>query len=228
MANVMGKRFSPSLIDLPAMVVVNERTGSIIVTGDVEISAVTVGNDKLVITTTTPAPIPSSQDPLVARQNWAEFGTTGTNSGHIRIQDLLEAFKHQRSGKEQIQILSQIEPPDACTHASSAVGPFRSSRLILPTPEQHIDADDLHNPQYTFARRWGDLRPRSRAHPAPDCGRARAHGAEGGRERRAARPPFRGKLRLDDADPAAAQATPIEHQRRAPFAPTDGEKQFQG
>lgn len=110
MASVMGKKFSPSLIDLPAMVVVNERTGSIIVTGDVEISAVTVGNDKLVITTTTPAPIPTSQDPLVARQNWTEFGTTGTNSDRARIQDLLEAFKQLNvPGKEQIQILSQIE-----------------------------------------------------------------------------------------------------------------------
>ncbi len=110
MANVMGKKFSPSLIDLPAMVVVNERTGTIIVTGDVEISAVTVGNDKLVITTTTPAPTPSAQDPLVTRQNWTEFGTGGTNADRARIQDLLEAFKQLNVPvKEQIQILAQID-----------------------------------------------------------------------------------------------------------------------
>ena len=110
MANVMGKKFSPSLIDLPAMVVVNERTGTIIVTGDVEISALTVGNDKLVITTTTPTPTPSAQDPLVARQNWTEFGTSGTNSDRARIQDLLEAFKQLNVPvKEQIQILAQID-----------------------------------------------------------------------------------------------------------------------
>jgi flagellar P-ring protein precursor FlgI len=110
MASVMGKKFSPSLIDLPAMVVVNERTGSIIVTGDVEISAVTVGNDKLVITTTTPAPIPSAQDPQIARQSWTEFGTSGTNSERARIQDLLEAFKQLNVPvKEQIQILAQID-----------------------------------------------------------------------------------------------------------------------
>jgi flagellar P-ring protein FlgI len=110
MANVMSKKFSPSLINLPAMVVVNERTGSIIVTGDVEISAVTVGNDKLVITTSTPAPVPSAQDPQVTRQNWAEFGTTGSNSDRARIQDLLEAFKQLNVPvKEQIQILAQID-----------------------------------------------------------------------------------------------------------------------
>jgi flagellar P-ring protein precursor FlgI len=110
MANVLSKKFSPSLIDLPAMVVVNERTGSIIVTGNVEISAVTVGNDRLFITTTTPAPSPTAQDPLVVRQNWAEFGTTGTNSDRGRIQDLLEAFKQLSVPiKEQISILAQID-----------------------------------------------------------------------------------------------------------------------
>lgn len=110
MANVMSKKFSPSLINLPAMVVVNERTGTIIVTGDVEISAVTVGNDKLVITTTTPTPVPSVQDPQVTRQNWTEFGTSGTNADRARIQDLLEAFKQLNvPAKEQIQILAQID-----------------------------------------------------------------------------------------------------------------------
>lgn len=109
MASVMGKKFSPSLLDLPAMVVVNERTGSIVVTADVEISAVTVGNDKLVITTTTPAPTPTALDPQVSRQNWTEFGTTGSGADRARIQDLLEAFKQLNvPAKEQIQILAQI------------------------------------------------------------------------------------------------------------------------
>ncbi len=109
MAGVMGKKFSPSLIDLPAMVVVNERTGTIIVTGDVEISAVSVGLDKLVITTTTPTPIPTAQDPLVSRQNWTEFGTNGSGADRARIQDLLEAFKQLSVPvKDQIQILAQI------------------------------------------------------------------------------------------------------------------------
>lgn len=108
-ASVMGKRFSPSLVDLPAMVVVNERTGSIVVTGDVEIASVTVGSDALVITTTSPAPIPTPGDPLVAKQNWAEFGTTSTTGDRARIQDLLEAFKHLNvPARQQIQILAQI------------------------------------------------------------------------------------------------------------------------
>lgn len=108
-ASVLTKRFSPSLIDLPAQVIVNDRTGTIIVTGDVEISAVTIGNDALVITTTNPPPVPTPQDPLVMRTNWAEFGSVGTNAERARIQDLLEAFKQLNVPmRDQIQILAQI------------------------------------------------------------------------------------------------------------------------
>lgn len=108
-ASVLTKRFSPSLMDLPAQVVVNERKGTIIVTGDVEISAVTIGSDRLVITTITPPPVPSPQDPLVSSTSWAEFGSTTTNAEHARIQDLLEAFKQLNIPvREQIDILAQI------------------------------------------------------------------------------------------------------------------------
>ena len=67
------------------------------------------GNDKLVITTTTPPPIPTPQDPLIARENWSRFGTTSTSSERARIQDLLEAFKALNVPvRDQIQILAQI------------------------------------------------------------------------------------------------------------------------
>jgi flagellar P-ring protein precursor FlgI len=109
LANVMGKKFSPSLLDLPAMVVVNERTGQITATADVEISAVTVGLEDLMVTTTTPAPVPTAQDPLVTHQNFAEFGTTSSGADRARVQDLLEAFKQLNvPAKKQIQILAQI------------------------------------------------------------------------------------------------------------------------
>ncbi|MBX3385926.1 MAG: flagellar basal body P-ring protein FlgI [Phycisphaeraceae bacterium] len=108
-ASILTKRFSPTLIDLPAQVVVNERTGTIIVTGDVEISAVTVGSDRLVVTTVTPPRTPSPQDPMVERQNWTHFGSTGTNADRARIEDLLDAFKQLNVPvREQIQIFAQI------------------------------------------------------------------------------------------------------------------------
>lgn len=108
-AAVLTKRFSPSLIDLPAQVIVNERTGTIVVTGDVEISAVTIGNDRLVITTTDPPPVPTPGDPVVSVSNWTEFGSTATPAERARIQDLLAALKQLNVPvKEQIQILAQI------------------------------------------------------------------------------------------------------------------------
>jgi flagellar P-ring protein precursor FlgI len=109
LASVLTKRFSPSLIDLPAMVVVNERTGSIVVTGDVEISSVAIGNDRLVVTTTTPPPVPTPASPIVERTPWTEAGSTSTAGERARLQDLLEAFKQLNVPvKEQIGILAQI------------------------------------------------------------------------------------------------------------------------
>ncbi len=108
-AAVLTKRFSPSLIDLPAQVIVNEKTNTIIVTGDVEISRVTIGSDKLVITTVTPPPTPTPLDPQLLRTNWAEFGSTSTTAERARIQDLLEAFRQLNVPvSEQISVLAQI------------------------------------------------------------------------------------------------------------------------
>lgn len=105
LARLMTKRFSPSLVDLPAMVVVNERTGSIIVTGDVEIAAVTVGNDKLLVSTGGSTP----QGGDGGGGGWTEFGSTATNGERARIQDLLEAFRRLNvPTRKQIEVLAQV------------------------------------------------------------------------------------------------------------------------
>lgn len=108
-ASVLTKRFSPSLLDLPAQVIVNRRLGTILVTGDVEISTVTIGNDKLVITTVMPSLPPSPTNPEVSRTNLTQFGTAATTAERARIQDLLEAFKQLNVPTvDQIDILAQI------------------------------------------------------------------------------------------------------------------------
>jgi flagellar P-ring protein precursor FlgI len=108
-ASVLTKRFSPTLMDLPAQVVVNERAGTIIITGDVEVSAVTVGSDLLTVTTVTPPPVPTPQTPLVDRTNVTDFGSTSSNADRARIQDLLQAFRQLNvPARQQIQILAQI------------------------------------------------------------------------------------------------------------------------
>jgi flagellar P-ring protein precursor FlgI len=108
-ASVLTKRFSPTLMDLPAQVIVNDRTGTIIITGDVEVSAVTVGSDLLTVTTVTPPPVPTPVSPLVERTNVTDFGSTASNADRARIQDLLHAFRQLNvPARQQIQILSQI------------------------------------------------------------------------------------------------------------------------
>jgi len=108
-ASVLTKRFSPTLMDLPAQVVVNERAGTIIITGDVEVSAVTVGSDLLTVTTITPPPVPSPLSPLIDRTNVTDFGSTASNADRARIQDLLQAFRQLNvPARQQIQILAQI------------------------------------------------------------------------------------------------------------------------
>lgn len=108
-ARVMSSTMSPSLLRLPAQVIVNQRTGSIIVTGNVEVSAVAVSLKNLVITTTTPPPVATPANPLVTTNRWAGVGTTSRASERARIQDLIQAFRTLDVPiEDQIAVLTQI------------------------------------------------------------------------------------------------------------------------
>jgi flagellar P-ring protein precursor FlgI len=108
-AEVLGATFSPSLLRLPAQVIVNQRTGSIVVTGNVEVSAVAIAHKGLVVTTTTPQPIPTPANPLVTASKWTSVQTTDRPSERTRVQELLSAFKALDIPiEEQISILTQI------------------------------------------------------------------------------------------------------------------------
>lgn len=107
--DVMSTELNTSLLGLPAMVVVNERTGGIVVTGDVEIDPAVITHRGLTITTTTPAPIPTPDLPLVERSNWAAIDTNATKSGQSRLGDLLKAFEQlDVPPKDQIEILQML------------------------------------------------------------------------------------------------------------------------
>jgi flagellar P-ring protein precursor FlgI len=93
LASILTKSFSPDLLDLPAMVVINRASKKLIITGDVEISAVTVGSERLQFTTITPAQPPSPTSPRIERDEFAAFGTTARGSERARIDDLLAAFR---------------------------------------------------------------------------------------------------------------------------------------
>lgn len=108
-ARVLTADFNPNLLRLPAQVLVNSRTGSIIVTGNVEISSVVISHKDLVISTTTPAPVPTAQRPITDTDRTTQIGTTSRASDRARIQDLLQALKAlDVSVEDQIGILTQI------------------------------------------------------------------------------------------------------------------------
>lgn len=108
-SRVLTTDFSPALLDLPAQVIINERTGSIIVTGNVEISPVAVAHKDLVVTTTLPEPVPTAEEPLVHRENWIGLHTGGRASERARLEDLLQVFKRlDLPIADQIHILNQM------------------------------------------------------------------------------------------------------------------------
>lgn len=112
-AKVLSTRLSPTLLDLPAQVVINERTGSITFTGDVEISPVVISYKDLVVTTTTPAPggaIPPAPPPGVpTQQSWFALQTAGRASERARLPDLIRAFEQlDIPAADRIHIITQI------------------------------------------------------------------------------------------------------------------------
>jgi len=109
-ADIMGVRFDPSLLSLPAMVRVNEREGVIVVTGNVQISPVLITHKDLVITTVTPPPQPTEVNPQVDQERWSSLATSQNEVETARLDDLLGAFKRLNVPVEdQIAILTQLE-----------------------------------------------------------------------------------------------------------------------
>lgn len=109
LADVLSAEVNPSLLDLPAQVIVNTRSGSIIVTGDVTIAPVAFTTRDLSITTVRPAPTPTAQAPLVERSRWADLQTGARPSEQTRLTDLLAAFKHlDIPVSEQINLLQML------------------------------------------------------------------------------------------------------------------------
>jgi flagellar P-ring protein precursor FlgI len=80
----------PPPAGLEARVLINDHTGTMIVTGDVEISPVVICHKGLTITTITPPPVATARNPIVATKNAVTLDTT--NQGGAKLQDLAAAF----------------------------------------------------------------------------------------------------------------------------------------
>jgi flagellar P-ring protein precursor FlgI len=106
---VMSAPVPTSMLDLPAVVLCNPRSGVIIVTGDVEISPGIISHKDLVITTTIPPPTPTAFDPLIERNRYLKLDTQNRPKEQAKLQDLLAAFKQlDIAPAQQIEVLQML------------------------------------------------------------------------------------------------------------------------
>ena len=77
------------MIPSEARVQINERTGTLIVTGDVEISPVVISHKGLTITTVAPPPVPTAINPVISKKDVVAV----TTDGNAKLQDLVNALE---------------------------------------------------------------------------------------------------------------------------------------
>jgi flagellar P-ring protein precursor FlgI len=90
-----------------ARVQINEKTGTLIMTGDVEISPVVISHKGLTISTITPAPVPSARTPLISTKDVVAVDTT--NEGGAKLQDLVNALDAIKvPAEDRIEIIKEL------------------------------------------------------------------------------------------------------------------------
>lgn len=90
-----------------ARVTINERTGTMIISGDVEISPVIISHAGLTITTIVPPPVASSRSPEVNQSNFV--GLDPQSSGGAKLQDLLSALDQLKvPATDRIEIIKEL------------------------------------------------------------------------------------------------------------------------
>lgn len=108
-ASVLEIKLDPSLLSLPARVIVNERKGTIVVTGDVQISPAVITHKALVITTITPLRVATPENPLVEQSRWTGVDTVGGERSQTQVKELLDALKRlDVPVEDQIAILAEL------------------------------------------------------------------------------------------------------------------------
>jgi flagellar P-ring protein precursor FlgI len=106
-AQVLEINLDPTLIRTEARVVINERTNTIVMTGDVQISPVAISHEGLTISTLTPPPVPTPDQPLVEEEQFV--GIDPDARGGARMADLLNAFNQLKvPAEDRIAIIKQM------------------------------------------------------------------------------------------------------------------------
>ncbi|MEO1717934.1 MAG: flagellar basal body P-ring protein FlgI [Planctomycetota bacterium] len=108
-AEVLSYEIDLRDLGLPSRVVVNRRTGVIIVTGSVQIAPVAITHKDLSITTTLPEPTPTPEQPLARLETWAGVATASRGTEGAQLNDLLAAFERlDVPVEDQIDILLSL------------------------------------------------------------------------------------------------------------------------
>lgn len=95
------------LLPTEARVLINERTGTMIVTGDVEISPVVISHKGLTISTIEPRPVPSPRFPVKLTTQVVALDTT--QQGGAKLQDLAMAFDQLKvPAEDRIAIVKEL------------------------------------------------------------------------------------------------------------------------
>lgn len=106
-ALILSQYVDPGLIDIGARVVINERTQTIVINGEVQISPVVISHKGLTITTISPEAEPTVQNPRVEQRPWASLDPH--RRGGTKLADLIEALKQlQVEADDRIAILKEI------------------------------------------------------------------------------------------------------------------------
>jgi flagellar P-ring protein precursor FlgI len=101
------QRLPVPMLPTEARVVINEKTGTLIVTGDVEISPVVISHKGLTIQTVNPQPIPTPRAPVVTNKDVLAIDTTG--QGGAKLQDLVNALDQLKvPAEDRITIVKEL------------------------------------------------------------------------------------------------------------------------
>lgn len=101
------QRLPVPLLPTEARVQINEKTGTLIITGDVEISPVVISHKGLTITTVSPPPVPTPRNPIVGSRQIVALDTV--NQGGAKLQELVNALEQLRvPADDRITIVEEL------------------------------------------------------------------------------------------------------------------------
>jgi flagellar P-ring protein precursor FlgI len=101
------QRLPLKMVATEARVQINERTGTLIVTGDVEISPVVISHKGLTISTIDPQPVPTPRAPVVTSKDVVALDTT--DGGGAKLQDLVGALEQLKvPAEDRITIVKEL------------------------------------------------------------------------------------------------------------------------